>query len=305
MTASALIAVTVALTFSLSAFGQATAKPAVDPKITACLAANFKLDKEIDDLFNKARASNRISDAEAIQYRQLEANIARLRGFLAKDGTTLAECEAITKQYEIEKIKVQKMATTVNSQPVQPNPPGAAPLRPVDPKVAECSAINHKLDGDIDKMYSDAKASGKITPAEAQKFQQMEARIMALRRRFSKDGLSLNECQFLTKEYNAEKVQVQLMIAGLAPTHSPPVDPKMRACLVYNAKIDREIDGIYLQAKAAGKITPAEAAQYQQLERNIAMMRANMQKGGLTLAECQQMSKAYDAEKVSVLLLAK
>jgi fructose-specific component phosphotransferase system IIB-like protein len=236
----------------------------------------------------------------------MEERIARHRVALAKDGFTLADCQTMAKDYEVEKAAVMKMAS---SNPAPTPPPANTPPKVVDPKVAECRAANLKTDKEIDATYSKAKAEGKIVPAEAARFRAMEERIARHRAALARDGFTLADCQAMAKDYEVEKAAVMKM-ATSNPTPPPaaaapkPVDPKLAECRAANVKTDKEIDAMYNKAKAAGKITPAEAGRFKAMEEKIARHRLALARDGFTLADCESMAKDYAAEKAAVMKIA-
>ncbi len=92
------------------------------------------------------------------------------------------------------------------------------------------------------------------------------------------------------------------------PLNAPKGSPEqltIAACRAANVKLDQEIDAIYMKANNERKITSAEAARYAQLEAGIRARRTALASDGFTLADCNVMTKLYEAEKAEVIQMAK
>ena len=61
---------------------------------------------------------------------------------------------------------------------------------------------------------------------------------------------------------------------------------------------------LYQKARAAGNITPAEAQAFAAMEGRLKTLSQNLNKGGLTLTECQQLAKAIATERATVQRMA-
>jgi hypothetical protein len=72
-------------------------------------------------------------------------------------------------------------------------------------------STNRKTDAEITRMYNAAKKDGKITSAEQKKYQERERRYRAHFAAAKKGGVSLDECQKLSKELASEKDLVERM----------------------------------------------------------------------------------------------
>lgn len=152
--------------------------------LDACRTANGKLDAEIDVLVAKAKSDGKMSPAETTRYQQLEAGIRARRIELARDSFTLAGCRTMTTLFQAEKTKVLKMAETAAARNVQEQA-----------DLAECLMANGKLFGAIDALFVRAKRDGMISPAEATRFQQLEARMLARVDGVSRKGFTLADCR--------------------------------------------------------------------------------------------------------------
>ena len=74
--------------------------------------------------------------------------------------------------------------------------------------IAVCRADNVQLDKDIDALYAKAKKEGKITSAEATRYQRLENGIRDRRAKLARDGFTLADCNTMTQEYEKEKAEV-------------------------------------------------------------------------------------------------
>ena len=90
-----------------------------------------------------------------------------------------------------------------------------------------------------------------------------------------------------------------------APGAAPKGDPKVAECRAHNAKEHREISAMHAKAKAAKKISPAEEKEYGARETRLKRHVTMLNKGGLTLDECHQITKELDREKAAVARMAK
>ena len=90
--------------------GPSNSRLALAPGVAECREGNIKLNKEVDDLFQKALKERKINPAESKRHKELEQQILARRAANQKDGViTLAECNAMTKLFEAEKAEVIKM----------------------------------------------------------------------------------------------------------------------------------------------------------------------------------------------------
>ena len=82
-------------------------------------------------------------------------------------------------------------------------------------------------------------------------------------------------------------------------------DPKVAECRAHNFKEHREISAMHAKAKAAKKISPAEEKEFGMRETRLKQHVTMLNKGGLTLDECHQITKELDREKAAVARMAK
>ena len=164
---------------------------AKNPELAACVKSNAALDNEIDAAFAKAKAAGEISAGEATKYKTMEANIAKHRAALIRDGGfSVADCKLMTTDFNTEKAAVELMATNKTQ------------LMACDKSNAGAHAANLAT-------MAKARAAKKITPAEEAEFKKAETanglHLTAMR----KDGYSMADCQARTKDIGTEKALIE------------------------------------------------------------------------------------------------
>src|SRR3954470_19972935 len=89
----------------------------------------------------------------------------------------------------------------------------AAPKPPMkmDPAVGQCVQANQKEHAAIMQMHASATKARRLDPAEQQAFGKMEAGLRQHQAALAKDGLTLAECQQISKHLAAEKATLAKM----------------------------------------------------------------------------------------------
>ena len=77
----------------------------------------------------------------------------------------------------------------------------------------QCMQSNQAAHNQVVQQFQQARSAGRISPAEQQAFQSMEQRLNTIRTNLSRNGLTLPECQQLTREISNERANVQRMVA--------------------------------------------------------------------------------------------
>jgi len=165
-------------------------------------------------------------------------------------------------------------------------------------QVAQCRKANLKAHSEVVQLFNKARATGKITPAEAKTFAAMEKRLKLHQMALNRGGLTLAECQQIGREIAQERANVQRMAA------TPAVDPRVAQCRTANLKAHSEVVQLFNRARATGKITPAEAKRFAAIEARLKIHQAALNKGGLTLTECQQIGREIAQERADVQRMA-
>lgn len=171
-------------------------------------------------------------------------------------------------------------------------------------KVAECRNNNAKAHEEVTKMFADARKDRKIDSRELQQFDAAEKRIKTRQSRLSRDGLTLAECQQLGKEIAQEKATVAKMAASDRNKPSAQDEPKIADCRKNNEKAQSEIMQMFTDARKGGTIDPNESRKFDEMDKKLKSRQSRMSRDGLTLAECQQLSKEIAAERATVKKMA-
>ncbi|WP_143086062.1 hypothetical protein [Formivibrio citricus] len=262
-----------------AAVQQMAASPNQHAQVRQCREDNRRVHGEIMQQFQQARAAGRIDPSEQQQFNAMEARLHNHRNMLARDGLTLAECQHIGRELANERAHVQRMA--------------ASPAH--DPRVRQCRQDNQRAHGEVWQLFQQARAAGRISPAEQQQFSAMEARLNNHRNMLARDGLTLAECQHISREIANERAAVQRMAAS----HS-----QVRQCRQDNQRAHGEVWQLFQQARAAGRISPSEQQQFSAMEARLNNHRNMLARDGLTLAECQHISREIANERAAVQRMA-
>ena len=187
--------------------------------------------------------------------------------------------------------------------PHQPYPgPGPAPypavIYPSQPppnyayeEIRRCRADNRRAHAEVVDMYEQARRTGRINPAEQQQFNAIDARLRNLRIQLGHDGLTLQECQYIGNVIASDRNEVIRMSRH---------DPGVARCLAENRRAHDDIYAVYNNAQRAGRIRPREAQRFQAMEERLTGFQADLKRGGLTLAECQAISRTLANERAIV-----
>ena len=77
----------------------------------------------------------------------------------------------------------------------------------------QCMQSNQAAHNQVVQQFQQARSADRISPSEQQAFQSMEQRLNTIRTNLSRNGLTLPECQQLTREISNERANVQRMVA--------------------------------------------------------------------------------------------
>lgn len=280
--------------------------PAEDPRIAQCRRDNYQEHAQAMQIYHRAQQAGNISPGEAQRFAESDQHLRRYASQLGRDGLSLAECEAIGRQIAEEQRMVSRMAASR---------PGYAPYRG-DPALMQCRADVQRTQADTTRLYHRAQASGEISPQEARQFAEMDQRMTRLAQSVARDGLLLRECEFLLRESNQDREQVERMASnrrgGEAPEHergrpdrpgapvpAPGLSQQQPAhvprealaqCAASNHKIREETRRQYTRAQAAGAITPGEEELFEKTEQRLDKKSQELSRNGLTLPECEALA---------------
>lgn len=244
--------------------------------VRQCRRDNVRAHTEVHQIYERARSEGRISPAEAQRFNAMESRLRDLYTALSNDGLTLPECRRIGDAIARERQEVVRMART-------------------DPAVARCAADNARAHDDVVNRYEQARRSGRINPAEAQRFNAIEGRLRNLRAALGRDGLTLQECQRIGAEIARERQEVARMAQ---------YDSTLGQCIADNRRAHDDLTSRYESARRAGRISADEAKRFNAIEARLKKLRAAYSRDGLTLQECQRIGEALARERQEVMQMA-
>ena len=169
-----------------------------------------------------------------------------------------------------------------------PNPP---PPNYAYEEIRHCRADNQRAHVELVDLYDRARRDGRINPAEAQQFNAMNARINNMRAQLGRDGLTLQECQYINNTIANDRREVVRMSR---------YDPALARCNGDNRRAHDDIYAVYNDAQRAGRIRPGEAQRFQRMEKRLAEFQADVKRDGYTLADCQAVSRSLARERAVV-----
>jgi len=251
------------------------ASPVYNPQLGRCIQDNRRDHEEVWQLFKRANSAGRISPAEARQFQAMEGRLNAIRNNLSRNGLSLSECQRINSEIANERINVQRMMH-------RPGP---------DPQLMQCIKDNRRDHEEVWQLFKRANSAGRISPAEARQFQAMEGRLNAIKSNLSRDGLSLSDCRRINSEIASERANVQRMM------HRPGPDPQLMQCIKDNRRDHEDVWQLFQRAKSAGRISPGEARQFQDMEVRLNAIKNNLSRNGLTMPECQRIGQEIDKER--------
>lgn len=241
-------------------------------EIRRCRADNQRAHAEVVDIYERTRQGGRINPAETQQFNAMEARLRNLRADLARDGLTLQDCQRIGGVIARERNEVVRMSRT-------------------DPGIGRCMADNRRAHQDLVTQYENARRSGRISPAEAQRFNAIEARLNNLRNDLARDGMSMQDCQRIGGAITREREEV---------TRMSRYDPATARCQADNRRAHEEVHRVYNDGVRSGRIAPGEAKRFQAIEGRLRNFQADLKREGLSLAECQRIGRAIAQERAAV-----
>lgn len=186
--------------------------------------------------------------------------------------------------------------------PVQPQP-APAPYPPVTyptqapppayvyDDIRRCRDDNRRAHDEVVDSYERARRAGRINASEAQQFNAMEGRLRNVRTQLGRDGLTLNECQYIGGEIARMRDEVYRLAR---------VDPALARCTADNRRAHQEVWGLYENARQSGRINPREAQRFNTIEGRLQNLRNDLARDGLTLQDCQRLAGAIAYERDEV-----
>ncbi|MEE9910213.1 MAG: hypothetical protein K4571_00685 [Deltaproteobacteria bacterium] len=236
--------------------------------VVQCRAQNQKARLELVQMFQNARSAGNISPDEAQSYESLEQRLNAMAENLNRDGLTLPECRQFS--YEINSVRsnVQRMAAT-------PASPGA------DPQLAQCRAQNSREHGEAAQLLQRAIAGNNIRSDQANVFSR---NLNSIAGNLNKNNLTLPECQQITRDI----ANIRSSISQMAPTSGQ--EMSLPQCRADNWKAHNEASNFMQQARSAGKIGQPQGQAFAEMNNRLAGIGQNLNRGNLTLPECQRIT---------------
>jgi hypothetical protein len=275
-----------------------------DPRLAQCRAANYRAHSEAMQIYHRAQAAGNISPLEAQQFAAAEQRLRQHASLLARDGTTLNECQSIGRDIANEHALIGRMAASR---------PGYSPYRG-DPALMQCRADAQRTHAETLQLYYRARASGAISPHEAQQFSAAEQRLTRHAQTLARDGLTLRECEFLQREIAGERVQVERMASARRPVPTPapapapapqkpdiaaqrPDSAQLAQCSSANRKARAETLDLYARARAAGRVKQTEAQAFAKMEQRLDERSRMLARDGMTLQECEVLARSIAEQR--------
>jgi hypothetical protein len=204
---------------------------------------------------------------------------------LAVLGTLITGCEVVPYQPQPAQAPVPA-----------PYPPVVYPNQPPPPNyvyedIRRCRADNQRAHGEVLAAYDRARSAGRIDPSEAQQINAMEGRLRNMRAQLGRDGLTLNECQYISGEIANLRNEVARMTRN---------DAVLARCMADNRQAHREVLSLYESARQSGRINPREAQRFNAIQGRLQTLRTDLARDGLSLQDCQRMAGAIAYERDEV-----
>jgi hypothetical protein len=303
---------------------------AEDPRLAQCRRDNYQEHAQAMQIYHRAQQAGNISPDEARHFAAADERLRHYAAQLGRNGLTLGECEAIGRQIAEQQMLVRQMAASR---------PGYRPYQG-DPALLQCRAEMRRVDAETNQLYHRARAAGEISPREERLYAEMEQRMTRHAQSAARDGLSLRECEFLLREANHEREQVERMASNrrghevppasdrergqpdrhATPNTSAPVPPvsatapvplaprkfahevpaPLAQCSASNQKMREETRQQYARARAEGAITPFEQDAFEKTEQRLDHKTQELARDGLTLPECEALANELAEQRKRV-----
>ena len=208
-------------------------------------------------------------------------------GILLVAMALLQGCVVVPPQHQPQP-QPQRAPTVIYPEIVYPYP---APVDYGHEDIRRCRADNQRAHAEVVDYYERARAAGRISPAEARQFSELEARLRNFRTQLARDGLTLLDCQRIGSAIAWERDEVARMARH---------DPALTRCMADNRWAHRDVTVQYENAKRAGRIDPTEAQRFNAMEAQLQRLRNDLARDGITLQDCQRLGSAIARERDEV-----
>lgn len=164
-----------------------------DPALARCMADNRWAHQDVTEMYESARRNGQIHPGEAQRFRTMEARLQNLRSELARDGISYQDCQRIGGTIARERDEVIRMVR-------------------YEPTAAGCMADNRRAHWMVYEVYNDGVRAGRIDSREGQRFREVDERLKRFQTMIKRDGVSLDECQRVSRAIAQERAIVDSMI---------------------------------------------------------------------------------------------
>ena len=163
-------------------------------------------------------------------------------------------------------------------------------------EIRRCRADNQRAHAEVLDSYERARAAGRINPSEAQQFNAIDARLRNLHAQLARDGLTLQECQYLRGEIARARDDAARMSRH---------DPAIARCMADTRWAHQDVLDMYDNARRAGQISPGEAQRFGAMEARLKNLRGELARDGISLQDCQRIGGAVARERDEVIRMAR
>jgi hypothetical protein len=167
---------------------------------------------------------------------------------------------------------------------------------PAYEEIRRCRADNQRAHADVLDSFDRARAAGRINPAEAQQFNAIDARLRNLRAQLARDGLTLQECQYLSGEIAQARNDVARMSYR---------DPALARCMADNRWAHQDVWNMYDNARRAGQIHPGETQRFNAMEARLQNFKNDLARDGISMQDCQRIGNAIASERNEVIRMSR
>lgn len=158
-------------------------------------------------------------------------------------------------------------------------------------EIRRCDADNRRAHAEVMDIYNRANRAGRIDPAEAQRFNALQIRLNNIVGQLNRGGLNLQECQYISGQIASERQEVIRMSR---------FDPGIGRCVADNRAAHNAVYTVYNDGVRTGRISGGEAQRFAAIEKRLTDYQAQAKRDGLTIAECQNISRAIARERAIV-----
>ena len=148
--------------------------------------------------------------------------------------------------------------------------------------IKECVEANQAATKAVDADHAEALKAKEYSAADIATINKSHAALMKTEASLAKGGLTLAECQEISKDIAAFKKEIDGLKSG---------KNQVAACMAENRAATLAVDKDHAEALKDKEYGPAQIAMINKSHAALMKTEADLAKGGLTLAECKTISK--------------